>query len=75
MLIDSTGLKVYGAGQWLVETAMGLYKGIIGARLRSRNWAAQQCEVAIGVAVLNRMTEARLSADYRTNVALPSEKF
>ena len=42
----------------LVETAMGRYKGIIGTRLRSRSWAAQKCEAAIGVAVLNRITQA-----------------
>jgi hypothetical protein len=47
----------------LVETAMGRYKGIIGARLRSRSWAAQQHKAAIGMTVLNRMTEARLSGD------------
>lgn len=47
----------------LVETAMGRYKGIIRPRLRSRSWAAQECEAAIAVAVLTRMTEARLSAD------------
>jgi hypothetical protein len=35
----------------LVETSMGRYKGIIGARLRSRSWAAQKCEAAIGMAV------------------------
>jgi len=39
----------------LVETAMGRYKTIIGARLRSRRPDAQRCEAAIGVAVLNRM--------------------
>ena len=42
----------------LLETAMGRYKGIIGTRLRSRSWAAQKCEAAIGVAVLNRITQA-----------------
>ncbi len=50
----------------LVETAMGRYKGIIGARLRSRSWAAQKCEAAIGVAVLNRMTEAGCPSSVRT---------
>ena len=50
----------------LVETAMGRYKGIIGARLRSRSWAAQECEAAIGVAVLNRMTEAGCPKSVRT---------
>ncbi len=42
----------------LVETAVGRFKGIIGARLRSRSWAAQKFEAAIGVTVLNRMTQA-----------------
>jgi hypothetical protein len=50
----------------LVETAMGRYKGIIGARLRSRSWAAQKCEATIGVAVLNRMTEAGRPSSVRT---------
>jgi hypothetical protein len=39
----------------LVETAMGRYKGMIGGRLRARSFQAQQTEVAIGCAVLNRM--------------------
>ncbi len=42
----------------LVETTMGRYKTLIGPRLRARGFAAQQTEVAIGVAVLNRMLEA-----------------
>jgi hypothetical protein len=50
----------------LVETAMGRYKGIVGARLRSRSWASQKCEAAIGVAVLNRMTEAGRPKSVRT---------
>ena len=39
----------------LVETATGRYKSIIGHRLRARSFGAQQTEVAIGCAVLNRM--------------------
>ena len=39
----------------LVETAVGRYKSIIGPRLRARLLPAQQTEVAIGCAVLNRM--------------------
>jgi Transposase DDE domain len=39
----------------LVETAIGRYKSIIGRRLRARSFGAQQTEVAIGCAVLNRM--------------------
>lgn len=39
----------------LVETAIGRYKSIIGHRLRARSFAAQQTEVAIGCAILNRM--------------------
>ena len=42
----------------LVETTMGRYKTLIGPRLRSRGFAAQQTEAAIGVAVLNRMLAA-----------------
>lgn len=39
----------------LVETAIGRYKSIIGRRLRARSFTAQQTEVALGCAVLNRM--------------------
>ena len=39
----------------LVETAIGRYKSIIGHRLRARSLTAQQTEVAIGCATLNRM--------------------
>ena len=42
----------------LVETAMGRYKGIIGAALRARGEAAQRSEAIVGVAVLNRMLDA-----------------
>ncbi|RQS40345.1 IS5 family transposase [Burkholderia sp. Bp8986] len=42
----------------LVETTMGRYKAIIGARLRARGFAAQRAEAAIGVAVLNCMLAA-----------------
>ena len=41
-----------------VETTMGRYKAIIGTRLHTRDFAAQHTEVAIGVAVLNRMLAA-----------------
>jgi transposase len=39
----------------LVETTMGRYKAVIGPRLRARDFAAQQTEASIGVAVLNQM--------------------
>lgn len=39
----------------LVETAIGRYKSLIGRRLRARSFHAQQTEVAIGCAILNRM--------------------
>lgn len=42
----------------LIETTIGRYKTLIGPRLRARGFAAQQSEVAIGVAVLNRMLVA-----------------
>jgi hypothetical protein len=42
----------------LVETAMGRYKAIVGPRLRARSFSGQQCEAAVGVAILNRMLEA-----------------
>lgn len=37
------------------ETAVGRYKHLIGAKLRARTRAGQRGEVAIAVAVLNRM--------------------
>ena len=39
----------------LVETAIGRYNALIGPRLRARDVANQQSEVALGVGVLNRM--------------------
>jgi hypothetical protein len=42
----------------LVETTIGRYKGLIGNRLRTRQFDTQQTEVAIGVLVLNRMLDA-----------------
>lgn len=42
----------------LVETTMGRYKSLVGPRLRTRGFEAQQTEAAIGVAVLNRMLAA-----------------
>jgi hypothetical protein len=42
----------------LVETTMGRYKALIGPRLRSRDFAAQQTEAAVGVLVLNQMLAA-----------------
>jgi hypothetical protein len=39
----------------VIETAIGRYKASIGRRLRARSFPAQQTEVAIGCAVLNRM--------------------
>ena len=48
--------KATGYGQRaLVETTMGRYKSLIGARLRARRFEAQKTESTIGAAVLNRM--------------------
>ena len=63
LMIESVGrfgwqeLSGYGK-RALVETAMGRYKSIIGARLRARDGRGQETEAAIGVAVLNRMLAA-----------------
>ncbi|MGU3489003.1 hypothetical protein [Enterobacter bugandensis] len=43
---------------------MAFYKTLIGPRLRPRGFAAQKAEVAIGVAVLNRL----LSVDWPHSV-------
>jgi hypothetical protein len=49
---DATG---YGR-RALIETAIGRYKGLVGRRLRARSFPAQRTEVAIGCAILNRIT-------------------
>ena len=49
----------------LVETAIGRYKTLIGPRLRSRNWRAQQAETVIGVAALNRMIHVAKPVSFR----------
>ena len=61
--INTEGRMAWQAGtgygqRALVETTMGRYKSLIGPRLRSRGFAAQQTEAAIGVTVLNRMLAA-----------------
>ena len=48
--------KAVGYGKRaLVETMMGGWKALIGARLRARGFAGQKTEVAIGAAVMNRL--------------------
>ena len=42
----------------LAETAVGRFKGIIGAKLRARLLPAQQGEAAMAAEVLNRMIRA-----------------
>ena len=71
LLIQSLGRlewqEATGYGQRaLVETTMGRYKSIIGARLRARHWRGQQAEVAIAVEVLNRMLGAGRPKSVRT---------
>ncbi|KUY99890.1 transposase [Burkholderia territorii] len=51
-----------------VETTMGRYKGLIGARLRARHPAAQRTEAAIGIAVLNRMLSVARPKSVRSKV-------
>ena len=49
--------KAHGRGRRsLVETTMGRYKSIIGDRLHARLDDAQPVELAIGIKVLNHMT-------------------
>ena len=55
----------------MVETTMGRYKSIIGARLRARHWRGQQAEVAIAVEVLNRMLGAGRPKSVRTLAVVP----
>ncbi|MBB4346228.1 hypothetical protein GGE56_007708 [Rhizobium leguminosarum] len=51
----------------LVETAIGRYKSIIGRRLRARSFHAQQTDVAIGCAALNRMLTCARPKSIRRN--------
>ncbi|MGZ2375946.1 hypothetical protein ACVI3U_003912 [Sinorhizobium medicae] len=51
----------------LVETAIGRYKSTIGRRLRARSFHAQQTEVAIGCAALNRMLACARPKSIRRN--------
>jgi hypothetical protein len=53
----------------LFEAAIGRYKSIIGRRLRARSFKAQQTEVAIGCAVLNRMLACARPKFVRRNTA------
>ena len=39
------------------ETQMGRWKGVIGPKLKARNFENQKTEVRIGVSILNKMTE------------------
>ncbi len=54
----------------LVETAIGRYKSIIGRRLRARSFAAQQTEVALSRAVLNRMLACARPKSVRLKFAI-----
>lgn len=47
---------------------MSRYKSIIGKRLRSRKFANQQTEVAIGCSVLNRMLDCARPKSVRLKV-------
>jgi hypothetical protein len=60
----------YGGTRTLVETTMGGYKAIIGPRLRARDWRDQRTEVAVAVAVRNRMLSAGRPNSVRTSVAV-----
>src|ERR1035437_858247 len=55
----------YGTRE-LVETTMGRYKAIIGARLRAHDWRGQCTEASVAVAVLNRMLSAGRPNSVRT---------
>ena len=49
-----------------VETAVGRYKHLIGPKLRARSLPAQRGEVAIAVAVLNKMIKAAKPVSVRS---------
>lgn len=53
----------------LVETAIGRYKAVIGRRLRACSLPAQQAEVAIASAILNRMLQCARPKSVHSKVA------
>ena len=58
----------YGSGftrRVLVETAIGRYKQMIGARLHSKKMVNQQTEVRIGAKILNKMTQLGMPESYK----------
>lgn len=61
--------KAVGYGKRaLVETMMGCWKTLTGTRLRARGFAAHKTEVAIGVAVMNRLLSAARPHSVRKQV-------
>lgn len=62
--------KAVGYGKRaLAETMMACWKTLIGPRLRARGFAAQKTEVAIGVAVLNRLLSVARPHSVRKQVS------
>ena len=73
LIVDSTGLKIFGAGEWnsrkhrkakdryrqqaRVEGAFLRYKRTLGCGLQARGLEAQTRESMIGCGILNRMLE------------------
>lgn len=49
----------------LVETAIGRYKQMLGARLHSKNLANQKTEVRTGAKILNKITHLRMPDSYK----------
>ena len=63
LLIDSTGIKMLGEGEWstyhrrsLVETKMRCFK-LLGERVMARDFDRQVAELQIRAALLNRFTQ------------------
>lgn len=55
----------------LVETVIGRYKHLIEPKLHARTYAGQQCEVALAVQVLNRMTREAKPVTIRRHSSTP----
>jgi hypothetical protein len=55
LLVDSTGLKIYGEGEWL------------GRKLQARTLSNQKTEAKIGCNVLNRMAGFGMPASARVH--------
>ena len=67
VIVDSSGIKVMGEGEWAKEKGYGRrdkvegifsrLKGIFGDRVRARSWEGRKSEIGVRIWILNRMLE------------------